>query len=173
MIKSLTIIFFLLAVLPASAQFKPQIIASSGNYFSSGQLEVSYTVGEMTAVTTVGSTAGVHLTQGFHQPEEVALLTALREQQADDLNFALYPNPTTQTVWVGYQMRLQGKVTLGVYSLSGQLVQNLFTGQYTGGSSLDHFDISALATGNYLLTLQYASNTSQPCISSKQFSIIH
>jgi hypothetical protein len=171
MIKILTTIAIALTALCATAQFKPQVIASTGAYVAAGPLEISYTVGEMSAVITTGNVSGLHLTQGFHQPEEVAVLTGLNEQKPAEVNFALYPNPTARTIWVGYKMPNPGKVSLNLYSVNGQMLQNLFTGDYIGGSDVNHYDVSGLATGNYLLSVQFTTPTGQTSINSKQFSI--
>jgi hypothetical protein len=151
----------------------PTVLAASGQYFHQGPLEISYTIGEMAAVTTVGSLSSVHITQGFHQPEEVGVLTALCEQKTADINFALFPNPTAQTVWLGYQMPQPGKVSGALYSVNGQYIQNLFTGYYSGGSNVDHYDVSKLSTGNYLLSLQFTADDGKQYLSTKEFSVTH
>ncbi len=70
------ILFFMLGLffVDANAQLSinPSVTATTGNYFGTpGSLEVSYTLGEMTAITTAGNVSDVHVTQGFHQPEEL------------------------------------------------------------------------------------------------------
>ena len=155
----------------AQVTLAPKVIASTGQYVKHGPFEVSYTVGEMAAVTTLGSINGLHITQGFHQPEEVAILTALSEQKSELINVALYPNPTTQTVWIGYHLAEAGKVNLRIYSISGQLIETLSNDNYGGGSILNHYDVSHLSNGNYFMSLQFTSSTGQQSSSSKQFSV--
>jgi hypothetical protein len=171
--RALTTCFYFLTALTAIAQVTPQVLASSGYYYTSPQLEVSYTVGEMSAVTTVGTLAATHVTQGFHQPEEVVILTALNEQKSDEVNFTVYPNPTAQTIWLGYKMSEAGKVNVAIYDLGGKLIENLNTGDYTTGSSISHFDVSRLAAGNYMLSLQFTPTAGATSVSTKPFSVNH
>jgi len=150
----------------------PKVIASTGKTFAWSNYEVSYTAGEQAAVTTLGSTSGLHLTQGFHQEEEL-VLTGLDNLKEAPLNFVLYPNPTASTLWVGYEMTEKGNSVINLTDQNGKVVSNLYKGDYSTGRVIEHFDVSTIASGSYLLTLQFTSATGKHYSSTKQFSLTH
>jgi len=155
----------------AQATSSPNVIASTANYYGTpGSLEVSYTVGEMTAITTAGNVSGVHVTQGFHQPEELVIL-GLNDQQETPLIFYVYPNPTADILWLGYEMTQSGTAIINLTDLTGKTIETFNKHNYTSGQNIEHFDVSKLSSGNYLLTLQFTTGTGKPFSSSKQFSV--
>ncbi len=170
------ILFFMLGLffVDANAQLSinPSVTATTGNYFGTpGSLEVSYTVGEMTAVTTAGDVAALHITQGFHQPEEMT--TGLFEQGEVPLGFYVYPNPTSGTVWLSYEMPEGGTAVITLTDLNGKTIETLRKQDDTSGQNMEHFDVSRLSAGNYLLGLQFTTTGGKQYFSTGQFTIHH
>ena len=151
----------------------PWVLASTGQYAAVSGLEVSYTLGEMAAVTTISNTSvNMTLTQGFHQPEELTILTALNETKGSAVNFTLYPVPANESLWFGYQMEGKGRATLEVYDVTGKLVSSLPVYEYTGGAVVSSVAVADLSQGSYLARLTYTRDGGATEISSKPFSII-
>ncbi len=91
----------------------PTVIASTGAYSANGNYSLSYTVGEMTMVQTFSSDSNI-LTQGFQQPNDK--ITGLIDiTPAEFGSFVVYPNPTVDQFWFGFQLPEAGKVTLTMY----------------------------------------------------------
>jgi len=132
-----------------SAQsLSPQVIASSGNSFTTASCRIEYTIGEV--VTASLTSGGNTLTQGFHQPE---IRFASFENYADEYAFTLYPNPTDQFVTVASTKRDDMRVYL--YDALGKsiMVSSVFQENIT-------IDLQTLAAGNYIFMI--ATSIGQP-----------
>lgn len=135
-------------VLPAQT-IERSVIGAAGTSLSSASFEVDFTVGEA-VVTTVESGSFV-LTQGFQQGDldltgiEAPLLT---------VDYRLYPNPTADRVQLDLQAARPVTLHLQWFDAQGRQValpaETLRLGSQP--QSL-HYDLSALATGTYLLRL--------------------
>jgi hypothetical protein len=172
-----TTLIFIFAVFCAMARGQgpaatPTVLASSGQYYGTpGQLEVSYTIGEMTSVSTVGNVYGLHLTQGFHQPQELNNYPlAIIEPNVSPISFSLYPNPTINNVEISYEMPEQGKTITTITDILGRPLISDYQ-HYLGGKAIKSFDVSCFAGGSYMLTLQFFTNNGKQYFSTKQFSI--
>ena len=68
--SAIFILVFLFCTYNNAQSFSPQVVASSGNYYSNANGSLSVTIGEMTSVNTVSnSSINLILTQGFQQNE--------------------------------------------------------------------------------------------------------
>lgn len=173
-----TTLIFIFAVWCAmgwgQATTTPTVIASTGKYYGSpGQLEVSYTIGEMTAVSTAGNTNGLHVTQGFHQPEEWGRRTVgLPEQTLTPIDFLIYPNPASNSIETIFDTPEIGKAKISITDYGGKLLQTIEE-NHNGGKDATHFDIKNLASGSYIVTLQFTGSEGKQYFSSKPFSVTH
>lgn len=125
----------------------PQVMASSGNSFTTASCRIEYTIGE---VVTASLTSGVNtLTQGFHQPE---IHFASFENYSEN-SFTLYPNPTDQFVTVASTKQDDMRVYL--YDALGKsiMISSVFQEKIT-------IDLQTLSAGNYILMI--ATSTGQP-----------
>jgi type 1 fimbria pilin len=141
-------IFFgvLLSLIPLSAQsLAPEVVATSGNSFSSSGATIEFTVGEVTTNTLSGG--GNTLTQGFHQPE-IHFFSI--DKNEDEFTFNLYPNPTDQYVTVA--STTEEVLQVHIYATSGQAIEvsNVFTKQIT-------LDLQSMASGSYIMIITNAS----------------
>lgn len=138
---SFTIAFFFCCFWLFSQQISPQIISTSGSSFSSGSVQLDYTLGEL-VIATFTNTSSIY-TQGFHQPEmiitEVSTNEAIRE-------IKIFPNPTESSV----QVQLPNKnieFIISIYSSDGKLLISSKTRE----SNEVMLNISNFAQGTYLL----------------------
>ncbi len=93
------ILFFLILVSASSkAQYSQlYVISSAGDTYSSNNLVLSWSVGELVVETLESD--NIILTQGFHQ----GLLNALSIQEADNSDIEkieIYPNPASEFIYV-------------------------------------------------------------------------
>lgn len=171
-----SILIFIFAVFTSMAwgqlALTPKVIASSGKSYKWGNYDVSYTIGEMAAVSTIGSTSGLHLTQGFHQEEEMTVGIADNIKESN-LNFVVYPNPAANTVSVSYEMTEKGNVSLTLTDINGKIVAVLNKAEYAHGRNAEHYDLSNIASGNYMLTLQFTSISGTSYFSTQKFTLTH
>ncbi len=119
----------------------PQVIASSGNSFTTASCRIEFTIGEvLTSSLTSGSNT---LTQGFHQPE---IHYASIGNYADEYAFTLYPNPTDQYVTVASTKRDDMRVHLFDALGKSIMVSSVFQENIT-------VDMQTLSAGSYILMI--------------------
>jgi type 1 fimbria pilin len=122
----------------SSQSLTPQVIASSGNSFSSGSAQIEFTIGE---VATTSLTAGGNtMTQGFHQPE---ISYSSLQDFNDAYQFTLYPNPTEQFITV--QSSIDDTKQIRLYDAVGKeiMITPVFNDRIT-------VDLQTLAAGSYV-----------------------
>lgn len=138
------------AICVNSQSIERSVIASAGNYFSSPGLSVSWTLGE--AVTGTSSSPTLILDQGFQQTSNK--IVGLINYQSD-ISFEVYPNPSSDQVFIKMNAGKAKKMHYSVYTVYGQqtpVVQKSI--QVPEGVSETRIDFSSLASGNYLLLLR-------------------
>ncbi len=143
-LKNKVLIFLgaLFSVIPLSSQsLSPEVVATSGNSFSSPNVQIDFTIGEVTTSTLSGGSN--NLTQGFHQPE-IHFFSV--DQNKDEFTFSLYPNPTEQFVTVASTTETEMKVR--IYSASGESIEvsSVFTKTIT-------LDLQLMACGSYIMVI--------------------
>jgi hypothetical protein len=67
---------------------------------------------------------------------------------------SVFPNPASNAVSISFGIVRSGPVSIGVYSLQGALVKEVFAEPLSAGSYTLNTDISGLAAGAYVLRLQ-------------------
>jgi hypothetical protein len=72
----------------------------------------------------------------------------------EQFNLTAYPNPFNPTTQLEFDLVEPGSVELGVYNLSGQLVQTVLEGDIAAGTHSVVFDATDLASGIYIARLQ-------------------
>lgn len=141
-----TFLVILLALSSASGQSLSPVIATSGDFFSSPNGSLSWTLGEI-STETFQKSAGI-LTQGFQQPQE-ATVTGLELNH--DLSF--YPNPVRTFLFV--KTTEAGEYLLELFNLQGQRVINQQS--YADASVQLQIDMKEIRNALYLLRI---TNTS-------------
>jgi rhamnogalacturonyl hydrolase YesR len=67
-----------------------------------------------------------------------------------------YPNPFNNATTIEYQLAKSGNIWLGIYSLTGRLIEELITGFQNKGKQRIFFQPDALASGTYFIVLKAA-----------------
>lgn len=148
----ITLLFCSLQTKAQGVSLTPEIIASSGGYSEVGGYSLSYTVAEMTMVTTLSS-GDITLTQGFQQPD--IKNSALVEGGL----MTLYPNPANDWFTIDYNFPHSGELEWLVYDMRGRLVagQTSAAPYITGNETLTVNGID-WAEGIYVVRVLFTAN---------------
>jgi hypothetical protein len=156
--------FMMLLCISMKAQtLSPQVISSSGGFYSAGSATLSVTVAEMTMVQSFIQPASM-LTQGFQQPEQ--LTTGINEAEALQGEVVVYPNPSSGLFNISYNALTEGNYQVKIYNMAGQVVFDQSYGAIFGPNTIK-IDAGGFGQGIYMLQLR---STDQ---NGKQKSSIH
>lgn len=86
-------------------------------------------------------------------PELAAVSTDDQLAPVSSLQLKSYPNPFNPSATISFELPAQGNITLELYNLKGQKVQELCAGQYTAGKHQISFTAPDLPSGVYILSL--------------------
>ncbi|MFK7970476.1 MAG: T9SS type A sorting domain-containing protein [Bacteroidia bacterium] len=127
-----------------------QVVSTTGGMLENGQTSLSTTVGE-TVVETI-SQGTLVFTQGFQQE---VLTGAVSIDNAVDVNleYQIYPNPTTSTVTLSLEYPTSANMTISVIDNAGKKVLSDKQVKLVAGMNNTELDVSALATGVYRIVL--------------------
>ena len=144
--KFLTILS--LAVLPffgMAQSITPEVIASAGEHYDNGTVQLSWTLGEV-VIDTYDNGTNI-LTQGFHQTQ--LTVTSIEEDLAD-IRINLYPNPTSEFLNIDLGNN-EKDINLQLYDMTGRLVHKDVINAYDTKYVLP---MQTVATGKYLIQMQ-------------------
>lgn len=80
---------------------------------------------------------------------------ALSQNNGDDqFKLTAYPNPSSSSLTINYQLPQNTPVKLMIFSVDGSIGKVLFAGNRTAGEYNETYDISTLAPGQYFYQLQ-------------------
>ena len=144
-----TLCFILFTSLAIAQSLTPQVVSSSGGFFSNTSGMLSFTIGEMTAIETFTSASNI-LTQGFQQPWDFS--TSLPEYIDQDLSFAIYPNPSDGNFNVVTGAEADDKIILKITDMLGK---EIFRREFFQQNSLNIIPLNLydMATGIYMAAI--------------------
>jgi hypothetical protein len=103
-------------------QIQQQVINASGSHLANNGIHLTSNVGE--PITTMLSTNSNIVSQGFVQPIQSDLPTALKEYATLDNNFTLYPNPSVFSVTLTFNAEIVALKRVDIYANDGRLVSS-------------------------------------------------
>lgn len=145
--KTKFVAFLLLLSYLAKAQStSPNVIASTGDYFSNANYSVAWTLGETMGETY--SSAGNFLTQGFHQPD-YGTLTFI-ENPNPDAGIIAFPNPVINELNISFGNNREVYV-VKVFDAIGNLVRT--ESASAPGNSTYKISFRNYSSGIYLIQI--------------------
>jgi hypothetical protein len=139
-------------------QLSPSVIASSGDLYSGNAGTLSFTTGEIAAITTLSGSAGI-LTQGFQQPWDLG--TYITEHPDQHFSFGLYPNPSDGRFYILTEAEPSLQLDIWITDLLGQPVLQFRTEQLSKIQATS-MDISDHPQGTYILSLRIKALSANP-----------
>ena len=144
----------LLYALSAGAQSTtPTVVASSGGFFSNTAGMLSFTVGELAAVTTLSSPNNF-LTQGFQQPSDFGVFVPPVKDQ--NFSVSVYPNPSTALFNLSINTSGNMKLQLVIYDMLGKQIMSVKKNLSAGKNQVP-LDLHQQVTGMYLLECTFTN----------------
>ncbi len=118
--KKLIVIFLCLITAPLlTAQ---ELLTTTGNSSQLGHLNFDWSIGEIATETTSNETFA--LTQGFHQPFEISVVTGIENAKTIQLMFFTYPNPTTDYLTLKVDNFEFSTVGYQLFNMKGELLKS-------------------------------------------------
>lgn len=146
--KLILILILPLSIVVNGQILSPDVVATSGDYYTNSNVSLSWTLGEISVETYVGS--NVLLTQGFQQPE--FFVTSIFEKKPDGFLINIYPNPATEYFTISCESNNEGDFNFELYDVQGKmLLSDYFTSSY-------QIDISNYKKAMYLLKVYSKSS---------------
>jgi hypothetical protein len=150
--KSLLLAGIVLSGFALNAQsVSPDVISSGGDFFSSLSGSVSWTLGEPMGETY--SAPNHFLTQGFQQTWGIGASVG----GSDPVNAEVYPNPTSDFVYLQFGDRASGSYVIEVFNTLGQqLSAQNFTATPSAKATVS---LASFADGIYFISVKKADGT--------------
>lgn len=147
------------SILLKAQSVEQEVLGCTGGSGGNNDMQIDFTLGEP-FVTTV-STAGLIVTQGFHQSE--VKLVGIKTSAGYEWEVSCYPNPTSNRLTLEIEGEMLGSIQLRVLDTQGRIVAHELVEK---GSKDIHHDIQVaqLAAGPYFLhvMLEGGSGTTIP-----------
>lgn len=142
------IITFAVAALPVLAcaqSITPEVVASAGDHYENGNVQLSWTLGEV-AVQTLDNGTNI-ITEGFHQND--ITITSIEEISELEMDVNVFPNPTQHFINLEFSNN-QNQVTAVLFDMNGKEISRMDVDAFQMEAGID---VSDLAAGGYLLRL--------------------
>ena len=141
-ISQITLLLLLIFQVASAQSISKQVIGAAGKTQSNSNLKVSYTVGE--PVVGLMTAGGNQLGNGYYPAMNLQALSV--EDNVLDLQLKVYPNPTSQSLYVCHPELNSFRIT--IVDLNGKLL-------YDGAINKDEpLDVSNYTQGMYLVTVE-------------------
>lgn len=151
---------------PCYAQsIAPSTLNAAGGTAVVGSNTHEWSVGEMVLVET--ATAGSHtVTQGLLQPSYVINADIHEHTSGMQDHFILYPNPSTGQVYLQPHLGQGTTLEITLLDLTGKVLDQRRSALY-GGNETQTLDLSAYASGMYILSVQWRQDDQERHVSYK------
>lgn len=146
-LTSVLAIFFIASV--SGQEIKQQVISSAGGYDVSGDISLSWTLGELVISTVESSGGDLILTQGFQQSK--LEVTAIEENPDLGVAVTIYPNPTSEILNIKFVLPLEGETLMQLAAPDGSIV---LVEEVPSGVLIKQINMQAYPAGTYFLRIQ-------------------
>ncbi|MEM6802430.1 MAG: T9SS type A sorting domain-containing protein [Bacteroidota bacterium] len=140
--KCLILLILPFSLSAQSGELSPEVVASAGDSFTSNNLILEWTLGELVTESFEGN---LILSQGFHQPGEniTSIESPLRSLGA----IKVYPNPSRDQVFI--EKEKEGEMKVSLRDMRGRILI-----EHTVSNSIDQLNLSQLPSGIYILNMR-------------------
>jgi hypothetical protein len=145
----LTLIFGGATGFAQTISLSPEVYSPGGELYVGDDFEISYTIGELAAVSTISS-ANFALTQGFHQPDKFTII--LIDPLENLLGAEIYPNPSSDLAQIKISSDNYYKLNLSLFDVTGKEILNQSL-QHSPGEQIINLPVQDLSAGTYLVRL--------------------
>lgn len=135
-------LIFLFSAIVYSQSISKQIIGATGATQTNNDLKISYTVGE--TIVGIMSADAIQLGNGYYPALDMQTLNI--EQPELELSFLLYPNPTSQALYITHPTL--SSFQLQLIDINGKQV---FSGIVNNNEAID---VTKYAQGMYLVIVE-------------------
>jgi len=126
-----------------SIKAQESINASGGKASGSGG-NVTYSVGQVVYTTITGTNGFV--VGGVQQPYEISVVIGIKENENINLNYSVYPNPTSNNLQLKVENENLVDFSYQLYDITGKHIDNKKI-----ESSLTSIDMSYLVSATYFI----------------------
>ena len=127
----------------------PSSLNVSGKTAFQNNIKLSYTVGDITVKSINNS--NIYLGQGFtSNAVQSTTVTAIQEADVNILQVRLYPNPTSDMLFVDIEVSKEPNVQISIFDISGKMISREI---YTALNNHIGINMQHWQTGSYLLQL--------------------
>ena len=127
-----------------SQDLNPEVIATSGEYFSGANGSLSWTIGEPVIETVTGVNA--ILTQGFQQ--NTYIVVAIEDMQDAHFQISVYPNPASDLINI--HLNVKSYVIIELMDIQGK---KLSCEKVAANTTLKQLNLNNFAIGSYILRI--------------------
>lgn len=99
-----------------------EVISTSGGDASGSGGTSSFSVGQVTYTTNIGTDGSV--AQGVQQPYEISIVTEVEEAKEISLSFSVYPNPTTNFLKLNIGNYTPENLNYQLYDASSKIIES-------------------------------------------------
>ncbi len=140
--------FIFISFLSFGQSIDPSVIATAGNYVETGNVAISYTVGQtVTATLTNGGT----LTQGFQQDSYT--IVEIPEQSSQEFSINIYPIPATNEITVEFNSDFKGSAKIAIIDELGRTLS-----EQNANTPVNKVSLNGLSESYYFLKVSYQGN---------------
>ena len=146
----LLLCFFIMfsTLLSAQINLDRQVLAFVGGFGTDSEvnLNVSWTVGEITTETFESTEADIILTQGFQQWDTTDIISSIKNVALQEIGLSVFPNPVSQSLTIHQNSSNTRELSVKLIDLSGKVLR---VKKLSGVST--QIDMSNLPSTMYLL----------------------
>lgn len=146
-----TVLVVLFPMMSMAQLLTPQVISSQGGHFQSPAFSVSYTVGELAAVTTISGNSFI-FTQGFHQPDKFAIVNQIADVESN-WNIYAFPNPVSDQMTLSLSSDKTFNLLIQITDAAGRLVFSQSGVKTVPGEQVIQLNFADYAPGVYHIRL--------------------
>ncbi|MBK9329798.1 MAG: T9SS type A sorting domain-containing protein [Sphingobacteriales bacterium] len=128
---------------------KSSAVTTSGATMNQSNAKLSFTVGEIVVKTITDGNNSIG--QGFINSSTSNVITAIKEPDLSKLQMKVYPNPSSDLIYVDISDSKVSDIQLSVYDITGKQISNAI---YIAGNNHIGVNTQSWQKGEYIITIR-------------------